>query len=136
MSEDEDFPKSSLASAVASKCYYHLEEYDDALRLALGSGDLFDVNANDLYVDTMISKCIDSYIEKRLRLRSQSQNAKEEEEESGNGGRDQNADRNKDEIDPRMENIVEQMFARCFSEGNKLPVGEKGKEYEVKVIMG
>ena len=34
LSEEEDFGKRELAAAVASKCFYHLEDYDEALRLA------------------------------------------------------------------------------------------------------
>lgn len=33
LSEDESFPAADLAAAVASKCFYHLQEYNDALRL-------------------------------------------------------------------------------------------------------
>jgi 26S proteasome regulatory subunit N2 len=58
-----------LAAAVASRCFFHLEEYGDALRLALGAGPYFDVSASsatrspaeNLYVDTLVSKCIGEY---------------------------------------------------------------------------
>ncbi len=36
------------------QCFFHLEEYDDALRLALGSGSYFDVNVRSEFVETMI----------------------------------------------------------------------------------
>lgn len=59
-----------LAAAVASRCFFHLEEYDDALRLALGAGPHFDVSASsstrspaeNLYVDTLVSKCIGEFL--------------------------------------------------------------------------
>jgi hypothetical protein len=38
ISEDPNFAKRELAAAVASRCFFHLEEYNDALRLALGAG--------------------------------------------------------------------------------------------------
>lgn len=38
------------------QCFYHLEEYDDALRLALGAGQYFDINSKSQYTDTIIGK--------------------------------------------------------------------------------
>ena len=66
ISEDPKFAKRELAAAVASRCFFHLEEYNDALRLALGAGPHFDVAAapatrsppENQYVDTLVSKCI------------------------------------------------------------------------------
>jgi len=66
ISEDPSFAHRELAAAVASRCFFHLEEYNDALRLALGAGAYFDVAAPSLsrtpadnqYVDTLVSKCI------------------------------------------------------------------------------
>jgi 26S proteasome regulatory subunit N2 len=71
LSEDETFQHRELAAAIASKCFYHLEEFDDAVRLALGAGKYFDVDApNSEYVDAMIAKCVDTYIEHRLASRA------------------------------------------------------------------
>ena len=61
ISEDPNFAHRELAAAVASRCFFHLEEYNDALRLALGAGAHFDVSAapssrtsaENQYVDTM-----------------------------------------------------------------------------------
>merc|ERR1719247_3390899 len=61
LSEDESFPASDLASAVASKCFFHLQEYNDALRLALNAGKYFDISMKNEYVDTLLIKCIDEY---------------------------------------------------------------------------
>ena len=41
--ESASFPERELAALVASKVYYHLEEFDDALKFALGAGQRFDV---------------------------------------------------------------------------------------------
>jgi 26S proteasome regulatory subunit N2 len=94
LSEDEDFKSKDLAAIVASKCFFHLEEYSDALRLALAAGTYFDVGTQSEYVQTLVSKCIDRYIELRVK--------------AGEDGME--------EIDPRMEAIVERMFQRCFDE--------------------
>lgn len=45
---------SKLAAAVASKVYYHLEAYTEAVRLALAAGDLFDVDGRSEYVETIV----------------------------------------------------------------------------------
>eukprot|EP00742_Colponemidia_sp_Colp-10_P001792 GILJ01001916.1.p1 GENE.GILJ01001916.1~~GILJ01001916.1.p1 ORF type:complete len:980 (-),score=200.10 GILJ01001916.1:129-3032(-) len=97
--EDERFPQRELAALVASKVYYHLEEYNDALRLALGAGSLFDVSKKTQYVDTLISKCIDEYIALRV---------KNVEARPGEDLAD---------IDPRLEAVVERMWERCFQDG-------------------
>ena len=65
LSEDEQFASSELASAVASKCFFHLEEYGDALKFALGAGQYFDVSSKSEYVETLVAKCIDKYIADR-----------------------------------------------------------------------
>lgn len=44
--EDESFPKRDLAYYVAAKVYFNLEEYSEALDLALESQAYFDVDAN------------------------------------------------------------------------------------------
>ena len=92
LSEDESFPAHDLAAAVASKCFYHLQEYNDALRLALCAGKYLDISVKSEYVDTMLAKCIDEYKLQRTQ---------------------QEADMTKS-IDPRMEHIIEQMFERCY----------------------
>eukprot|EP01031_Cornospumella_fuschlensis_P029294 gene29294-35366_t len=94
LSEDETFAAADLAAAVASKCFYHLQEYNDALRLALSAGSYLDISAKNEYIETIITKCIDEY--KSLR------NA-------------QLAD-DKVVIDVRMEAIIEKMFARCYAD--------------------
>ena len=55
LSEDDTFRSHELAAAVASKIFFHLEEYDDALRLALGAGNFFDIDARTEYVQMLIS---------------------------------------------------------------------------------
>ncbi|PWY96976.1 26S proteasome regulatory complex, non-ATPase subcomplex, Rpn2/Psmd1 subunit [Testicularia cyperi] len=86
--ENERFQDRQLAALVASKIYFHLGEHDEALMFALGAGPLFDVEKKDEYVDTVISKAIDRYIQ-----------------EAGEG-----------KSDARLKSIVDQMFTRCISD--------------------
>ena len=60
--EDPQFPERELAALVASKVYYNLQEYNESMVFALGAGDLFDLDNDGEYEDTIISKCVDTYI--------------------------------------------------------------------------
>lgn len=67
--DEESFPEKQLAAAVASKVFYYLQEHDEALRLALEAGDRFDITVDDnLYTETLVHKCIDLYIQKRVAI--------------------------------------------------------------------
>jgi plasmid stabilization system protein ParE len=57
---------SELAAAVASKIYYHLEAYPEAVRLALAAGSLFDVDAKSEYVETIVGACATAAAHERL----------------------------------------------------------------------
>ncbi|KAI7905634.1 armadillo-type protein [Cokeromyces recurvatus] len=87
--EDSSFSQRELAALVASKVYYNLGELDDSLTFALGAGKAFDLSEKSEYVETIISKCIDKYINLRT--------SKETLEK----------------IDSRLQDIVERMFQRC-----------------------
>jgi len=93
--EDKSFKNRDLAALLASKIYYHLGSFDDCLAYAISANNLLDINVKSEYIDTIISKCIDQYIKLRQ------QQAKPGEK---------NVD-----IDPRLENIVNRMFDRCFA---------------------
>ncbi|CAG8688334.1 13834_t:CDS:10, partial [Gigaspora margarita] len=95
--EDESFPQRQLSALVASKVYYHLGEFDDSLTFALGAGDLFDATSKSEYVETIISKCIDKYISLRVQEYDNSSSAQP--------------------IDPRLQDVVERMFQRCYDDG-------------------
>lgn len=82
---------------VASKVYYHLGAFEDSLTYALGAGNLFDVNARNEYIDTIIAKAIDFYTQQRIALFENAKNAKP--------------------IDPRLEAIVNRMIQRCLEDG-------------------
>jgi len=102
--EDKDFAERKSAALVASRLYYHLGSYDDALNYALGAEELFNVDEGSEYVDTMVARCIDSYTAKR---------------KAANPYGEQNFGKAAEElvIDPRQEAIVNKMFERCFADG-------------------
>ncbi|KAK6434291.1 proteasome regulatory particle base subunit [Oleoguttula sp. CCFEE 5521] len=60
--EDEGFSHRNLAALVLSKVYYQLQEYNESMVFALGAGDLFDIEEAGEYEETIIAKCIDTYI--------------------------------------------------------------------------
>ncbi|XP_049848626.1 uncharacterized protein LOC126315417 [Schistocerca gregaria] len=92
--ERADFVSRKLAALVASKVFYYLGAFSDAMFYALRAEELFDITAENEFVETLVVKCIDEYI----RLRTlQSKEGQEGES-----------------IDPRLENIVNRMFDRCF----------------------
>ncbi|KAI9816008.1 MAG: proteasome regulatory particle base subunit [Pycnora praestabilis] len=53
--EDESFPERELAALVASKVYYHLQEYNESMVFALGAGKLFNLGHDGEYEETIIS---------------------------------------------------------------------------------
>lgn len=97
MHEDKSFAQHDLAALVASKVYYHLGSFEDSLTYALGAGSLFDVNARNEYVDTIIAKCIDYYTQQCV---AHYENPKTEKP-----------------IDARLEAIVNRMIERCLEDG-------------------
>ncbi|KAJ3305800.1 proteasome regulatory particle base subunit [Kappamyces sp. JEL0829] len=75
-----------------AQVYYHLGEYQESLTFALGAGPLFDLNVKSEYVETIISKAIDKYIELQTRRLSDPGVV----------------------IDSSLVEVVQKMFARCF----------------------
>ncbi|KIW72108.1 hypothetical protein PV04_00328 [Phialophora macrospora] len=60
--EDDSFPERELAAIVASKVYYHLQEYNESMAFALGAGKYFRLDNPGEFEDTIISKCVDTFI--------------------------------------------------------------------------
>lgn len=114
--EDESFKQRNLAALVASKVYYHLGEYDESMLFALGAGDLFDISASGEYVETIISKCIDEYITIRSR-----NDLLEHSEHQGNGTASGDLVTGPEAVDPRLEDIVERMFRKCYEDDDYKP---------------
>lgn len=65
LSESPSFPEKDLASLVAAKVFFHLGEFDEALRYALSAGSLFEVDADNEFANTLRARCIDEYISSR-----------------------------------------------------------------------
>lgn len=61
LAEDSTFPHHELASLIASKIFYHLEEHEDALRHALAAGSAFDPLDGTEYAHAIVARCIDDY---------------------------------------------------------------------------
>ncbi|KAH0538270.1 hypothetical protein FGG08_005141 [Glutinoglossum americanum] len=60
--EDDSFPERELAALLTAKVYYHLGEYNESMIFALGAGKLFDLDNKGEFEETIISKCVDTYI--------------------------------------------------------------------------
>ncbi|RHZ62779.1 proteasome regulatory particle base subunit RPN2 [Aspergillus thermomutatus] len=60
--EDESFPERELAALVAAKVYYHLQEYIESMVFALGAGKLFKLENGGEFEETIIAKCVDTFI--------------------------------------------------------------------------
>ena len=60
--EDSSFPERELAALVAAKVYYHLGEYNESMEFALHAGRRFDLGKKGEFEDTIISKCVDTFI--------------------------------------------------------------------------
>lgn len=45
-----------------AKVFYHLGEYDESMNFALGAGDMFKLDRAGEFEETIISKCVDTYI--------------------------------------------------------------------------
>lgn len=53
----------NLAALVASQVYFHLGVLDDSVHFALAAGSAFDGSKRSLFTDTILSRCIDQYVE-------------------------------------------------------------------------
>ena len=60
--EDPQFPQRGLAALVASKVYFHLQEYKESMVFALYAGELFDPNHKGIYEETILSECVTTWI--------------------------------------------------------------------------
>lgn len=109
--EDDMFPGRELAALLASKVYFHLEDYDEALKYLLHSYKLFDPMENSSYSESMVVKCIDEFI-KICR-----------DDYNGRMGDDQvdcKQDGKINGLDERLSNLVEDLLLRSISNSNYL----------------
>uniref|UniRef100_A0A8I6X6I2 26S proteasome non-ATPase regulatory subunit 1 homolog n=2 Tax=Hordeum vulgare subsp. vulgare TaxID=112509 RepID=A0A8I6X6I2_HORVV len=95
--EDDEFDQRQLAALVVSKVFYYLGELNDALSYALGAGPLFDVSEDSDYARALLAEALDEYVS----FKARASKAMEEEEN----------------VDPRLETIVERMLERCILDG-------------------
>jgi 26S proteasome regulatory subunit N2 len=56
LSEDETFPERELAALLASKVYYHLQEYNESMVFALGAGRLLNLDNGGEFEETIIGR--------------------------------------------------------------------------------
>ncbi|EJD04170.1 26S proteasome regulatory complex, non-ATPase subcomplex, Rpn2/Psmd1 subunit [Fomitiporia mediterranea MF3/22] len=116
--ESKELPKEARDSAalLASKVYYFLGEHDEALSFALGAGPAFEAESrvfgSEEYIETVISKAIDRYVE----LRVDETSAKK--------------------IDPRLQTIIESIFRRCIDDGeHKQAIGIALESHRLDLIL-
>ncbi|KAK9401498.1 26S proteasome non-ATPase regulatory subunit 1 [Crotalus adamanteus] len=95
--EDVGFRSREFAALVASKVFYHLGAFEESLNYALGAGNLFNVNDNSEYVETIIAKCIDHYTKQCVENADLTEGVQKA-------------------VDPRLEGIVNKMFQRCLDD--------------------
>jgi 26S proteasome regulatory subunit N2 len=127
---EEDLEVRQLAAKVASRVFFYLEEPEQALRLALESGEgVFDESSNKskAYVECLVGAAVDTYIV----IKQKSNDGDEKSEEDAALPID------------KLQTIVQIMFDRCFSEqkfehalGIALEAREEAKVMEIFVKCG
>ena len=97
----DDYEKNSipdtqkLLALILSKLYYNLEDYTEAVGWALKSEDSFNITEKSLYVNTILKKMLDKYIEIRKHNFFNRDNLKP--------------------IDKRINAIIEKVFNNCLT---------------------
>ncbi|KAG8710207.1 proteasome regulatory particle base subunit [Ceratobasidium sp. 423] len=99
------------AALVASKVYYYLGQYDDALSFALRAGNAFETESKQErsaeYAETIVSNAIDRYIAQRVEFADATDPST-----LPNSGADS------DKIDPRLRSIIERIFTLAIEGGD------------------
>lgn len=85
--------KQELIALILSKIYYNLEDYDSAIEWALESGSKFNLLEKSQFVNTILQRIIEKYIQIR---KNNFFNSEE-----------------KQPIDERINRIVDSIFAKC-----------------------
>ncbi|CAE6441981.1 unnamed protein product [Rhizoctonia solani] len=113
LSESSDIQPEARENAalVASKVYYYLGQYDDALSFALRAGNAFETESKQEksgeYSETIVSNAIDRYIAQRVEFVSATDPST-----LPNSGADS------DKIDPRLRAIIERIFTLAIEGGD------------------
>ena len=63
MYENPSFEHKALVSLLISKVFYHLGEYNESLKYALGAGSLFDPTNESTFTNTILARAIDVYVD-------------------------------------------------------------------------
>lgn len=61
--DDDTFSDREMAALIASKVYYNLGEYESAVKYALAAKDRFDIDEKSQFVETIVSKSIEMYVQ-------------------------------------------------------------------------
>ncbi|SCV74944.1 BQ2448_7973 [Microbotryum intermedium] len=120
LSETPSFPSRAIASLIASKVYYHLGNFDEALSFALGAGKWFNLEGavddqeptEAEYIETIIAQAIDAYVDSRAAAATATASTSTSTSAS-----------TVEPVDARLEAIVERMFERCERDGEFKQVG-------------
>lgn len=103
LSEDDKFEQRNLAAIVAAKVNFHLGSLDEALQYALSAGELFDVDGETEFANTLRARCIDEYIAVKVR---QSEGT----DEAASGSAEH-------AFTAALESVVERVLDGCISKG-------------------
>ncbi|KAF8708026.1 26S proteasome regulatory complex, non-ATPase subcomplex, Rpn2 Psmd1 subunit, partial [Rhizoctonia solani] len=99
------------AALVASKVYYYLGQYDDALSFALRAGNAFEAELKQEksaeYAETIVSNAIDRYIAQRVEFA-----------ETTDPSTLPNSGADSDKIDSRLRSIIERIFTLAIEGGD------------------
>ncbi|OII73307.1 proteasome cyclosome repeat family protein [Cryptosporidium andersoni] len=117
--EDESFSNRELAALLASKVYFHLEDYNEALKYLLSCTKLFDPSENNPYTQCMVVKCVDEFI----RVCNDSYKKTESVDKSDKDKSNSNSNNlyyynESDKVDLRLEEILSDLIKRCTANGN------------------
>ncbi|CAE7203319.1 unnamed protein product [Rhizoctonia solani] len=113
LSESSDITATARENAalVASKVYYYLGQYDEALSFALRAGNAFEGESNQEksaeYAETIVSNAIDRYIAQRVEFT-----------DTTDPSTLPNSGAESDKIDPRLRSIIERIFTLAIEGGD------------------
>ncbi|QRW18607.1 26S proteasome regulatory complex, subunit Rpn2/Psmd1 [Rhizoctonia solani] len=113
LSESSDLQPAARENAalVASKVYYYLGQYDDALSFALRAGNAFEAELKQEksaeYAETIVSNAIDRYIAQRVEFA-----------ETTDPSTLPNSGADSDKIDSRLRSIIERIFTLAIEGGD------------------
>lgn len=105
LSEDDTFSERNLAAIVAAKVNFHLGSLDEALHYALSAGDLFDVDAESQFANTLRARCIDEYISIQRKR------------EQTSGDEEKAATSAEHAYAASLQSVVERVLAGCIKKG-------------------